>query len=124
MLAGIRFVSTQGVENIGRYERSLIQRLGKLLAKVEGVRLYRSEDPKRQTGVLSFCLDGIDCERVGEWLGDRGIAVRAGLHCAPSIHRWLGTLRSGAVRASIGIYNTEQEIDDFSLILKRILAAR
>ena len=120
LLAGIRFVSAQGVENIGRYERSLIQRLGKLLAKVEGVRLYRSEDPKRQTGVLSFCLDGIDCERVGEWLGDRGIAVRAGLHCAPLAHESAGTLGTGTVRASVSCFNTASEMEQAVALISRL----
>ena len=63
----------------------------------------------------------MDTGQISDGLDASGVAVRGGLHCAPSIHTWLGTLQSGAVRASIGIYNTEQEMDDFAVILQRIL---
>jgi glucosamine 6-phosphate synthetase-like amidotransferase/phosphosugar isomerase protein len=51
------------------------------------------------------------------------IAVRAGLHCAPAVHAWLGTLQSGAIRFSPGLYNTAQEMDDTALLLARLLQA-
>ena len=47
--------------------------------------------------------------------------MRAGLHCAPAMHTWLGTMKTGAVRASVGIYNTLEEMDEFAMILERIL---
>jgi cysteine desulfurase/selenocysteine lyase len=49
--------------------------------------------------------------------------VRAGLHCAPAVHAWLGTLQSGAIRFSPGLYNTAQEMDDTALLLARLLQA-
>ena len=50
-------------------------------------------------------------------------AVRAGVHCAPAVHAWLGTLQSGAIRFSPGLYNTAQEMDDTALLLARLLQA-
>ena len=64
-----------------------------------------------QAGVLSFQVEGLDCEEVAERLGARGIAVRAGLHCAPLAHRSAGTLDEGTVRASFSAFNTPWEAD-------------
>lgn len=122
LLAGIRFVSAQGVDAIGRYERRLIRRLCGLLSNVKGVRLYRCEESQKQTGVLSFTLDGIDCERVGEWLGDWGVAVRAGLHCAPLAHESAGTLGTGTVRASVSSFNTGREMEQAAALVSRLSA--
>ena len=63
-----------------------------------------------QTLDCSLRLAGVDCEAVGEALGRRGIAVRAGLHCAPLAHRSAGTLETGTVRVSVSAFNTQQEL--------------
>ena len=52
-------------------------------------------------------------EALGQALSDRGIAVRAGLHCAPLAHRTAGTLDTGTVRLSFSHWNTEEEVDRF-----------
>ena len=54
-----------------------------------------------QTGTLSFVPPG-DCETFAEQLAEKGIAVRAGLHCAPLAHESAGTLETGTVRISFG----------------------
>lgn len=54
-----------------------------------------------QAATVSF-LPGQDCEEFSQQLADRGIAVRAGLHCAPTAHESAGTLESGTVRVSFG----------------------
>ena len=58
---------------------------------------------------------------VADALSRRGIAVRGGLHCAPGAHRYLGTLRRGAVRASLGHANSFEEVDQFLAALRDIL---
>ena len=50
-----------------------------------------------------------------------GFALRAGLHCAPSVHQWLGTLHTGACRASVGIYNTETDVEALAAAVGRLL---
>ena len=57
---------------------------------------------------------------VSDRLANAGIAVRGGLHCAPGAHRFLSTLRRGAVRASVGYANTFEEGDSFLAAVKRI----
>ena len=56
-------------------------------------------------------MPGRDVETVGEALARRGIAVRAGLHCAPLAHRTAGTLDTGTVRVSFSAFTTPQEAD-------------
>ena len=63
-----------------------------------------------QAGVLAFRVEGMDCEETGERLGRLGIAVRAGLHCAPLAHRTAGTLETGVVRASFSAFNSAGEV--------------
>ena len=113
LLEGLRFVRRQGVEEIGRRESRLIRKLGEGLTDLPGLRVFLSEDPEAQGGVLSFLAEGRDCEELGEALGDRGFALRAGLHCAPLAHRSAGTLETGTVRASVSPFNREGEICQF-----------
>ncbi|MBE6682949.1 MAG: aminotransferase class V-fold PLP-dependent enzyme [Ruminococcaceae bacterium] len=63
--------------------------------------------------VLLFNKNGYDCEAVAATLSERGIAVRAGFHCAPNAHRTLGTYEIGGVRVSLSKFNTRREIDRF-----------
>lgn len=117
LTAGIRFVSEMGVERIGEHERKLIRMLGKRLEKIPGTKVFLSEDPGKQSGVLSVLLQGHDCEEVGEWLGNHAVGVRAGLHCAPISHQTAGTLNSGTVRLSVSAFNTEREICEVSRLM-------
>ena len=61
------------------------------------VEAFLADDAAAQAGGLSFRGRGRDCEDLGEALGDAGIAVRAGLHCAPVAHRTAGTLETGTL---------------------------
>ncbi len=118
LLAGVRFVAAHRAE-IAEYEQSLASRLREQLRGLPGLRLL-GDDRAPRTGMVSFTA-AQDTSYLADALDTSGIAVRGGLHCAPSIHRWLGTLRSGAIRASVGVYNTERDIDDTAAVLRRLL---
>ena len=124
LLEGLRFVNNMGVENIAAQETKLIQTMGKGLRGIPGITVFQAEDPDIQTGVLSFCMKGRDCEEVGETLGSRGVALRAGLHCAPLAHETVGTLETGTLRASVSAFNTGQEVDRFLQIVQELCAAK
>ena len=119
LLAGVRFVRAYR-PNIAAYEDALAQRLRSHLASLPGIRLLGHPDAPK-TGIVSFVCDRMETSRLADALNASGIAVRAGLHCAPAVHRYLGTLESGAIRLSVGIYNTEQEIDDTAAVIERLL---
>lgn len=109
LLAGMRHVQLVGVESIERKERGLCRRMMDLLAQIPGVRIFRGAEA--QSGLFSFLIDGKDCEAVSAQLGDAGVAVRAGLHCAPLAHKTAGTLESGTVRASFSMFNRPDQIE-------------
>lgn len=120
LLEGIRYVRRRGVEAIFTHEAQLIRQMGSGLSQQPSLEVFLSDDPAQQAGVLSFRVKGMDCEQVGEMLGERGIALRAGLHCAPLAHRTAGTLSSGTVRASVSAFNTPQEIARFLREMSRL----
>lgn len=120
LLAGIRFVEGVGVERIARYERGLIRKLGGKLEGLPDTRVFLAREPEAQSGVLSFSFTDMGCESVGMWLADRGVAVRAGLHCAPLAHRTAGTLQGGTVRFGVSVFNRESEICRVGELLKQM----
>ena len=119
LLAGVKFVRAHQAE-IHQYEQHLARRLRSQLEGMDRLTLLGHPDAPKM-GMVSFVPKGMDVSALSDDLDRSGVAVRGGLHCAPSIHTWLGTLHSGAVRASVGIYNTEQEIDDTAAIIARLL---
>jgi len=93
-------------------EMELLRRLRDGLRLLPRLRLYCVERLDNHLPVLTCTADDHRAESVGAILdGDFGIAVRAGLHCAPLVHQDLGTLEKGAVRFSLGPFNTAAEID-------------
>ena len=94
---------------IAEYEYVLSEQLRRGLEQIPGVTLYTGPTDLPRVGVVSFNLRGMDSGEAADRLNRAGIAVRGGLHCAPSIHAWLGT--PGAVRASVGPFNTERDVD-------------
>ena len=89
----------------------LSQALYQSLRAIPGVTVYSPGDARRRTGIVSFNVGDLSSARVAQTLGDREICVRGGLHCAPEAHRFLGTLSRGCVRASIGAFNTAEDIE-------------
>ena len=108
LLEGLRFVQRQGVARIADYEGEMGRYAAQRLADIPGVEVFSGPE---QTGVVSFRVSGWDCEELGEALASRGIALRAGLHCAPLAHRTAGTLETGTVRFSPSVFNRRQEVD-------------
>ena len=121
LLEGLRFVRSRGIDAISHHERQLTQRAVQRLGNVNGVQLFCAERETDQTGVLSLRIDGCGCEAVGEALAARGVAVRAGLHCAPLAHRTAGTLESGTVRISPSAFTSPEQIDRFCSLLQGII---
>ncbi len=121
LLEGLRFVEQQGVGRIAGHERRLARQLAARLREFPGAEVFYTPEDGVQTGVLSFRLDGWDCEVLGEALAAQGAAVRAGLHCAPLAHRTAGTLETGTVRCSFSAFNTTAQVEHFARILRQIV---
>ncbi|MCI9578999.1 MAG: aminotransferase class V-fold PLP-dependent enzyme [Oscillibacter sp.] len=110
LLAGVRYVRRGGLEKILAHEKHLTQMAVQGLETLPGLRLFVSPGLRNQTGVLSLTAEGVDVENVGSALAERGIAVRAGIHCAPYAHRTAGTLDTGTIRISFSDFNTPEEV--------------
>lgn len=106
------WLAEQTVAGIAAREQRLVGQLATELSRLPGVRLHGWHADRPHTGLLSFTVDGTDIGELAAWLDrDRGICVRAGLHCAPAAHRQLGTFPSGTLRVGIGPFNTETDVE-------------
>jgi len=111
---GVEFIEKKGIENIHRREMELLKRLREGLSKIDGITFYGPAGYDNRVAVLSFTLAGIEAPKLGSLLAERyDIATRAGLHCAPRLHKALGTAPVGTVRVSPGFFNSEDDIDYF-----------
>ena len=120
LLEGIRFVRHRGVEQIGRREALLAGCMAEGLAGIAGVQVFAQAERRCQSGVVSFVVSGMDCQEVAARLAQLGFAVRAGLHCAPLAHQTAGTLDGGTVRASLSVFNTPTEVEQFVRAVARV----
>ena len=119
--AGCEYVATR-LSQIMMHERELSQALYDGLSGIPGVALYSPAAESARAGIVCFNVADLSSAQVADALARRDIAVRGGLHCAPGAHRFLGTLRRGAVRASIGHANTFEEVDAFLAAVRELAA--
>ena len=109
--AGLDFLSNRGREAIYRHEIGLLQGLYDSLVECEGVQLYMDRPTlERSVPVLSVNIDGLSSEQAAAMLDNMGVAVRAGLHCAPLAHKRFGTLPQGTVRIAPSAFTQPGEI--------------
>ena len=118
--AAIDYVNSLGLENISRYEHSLLEYGTEALSRISGLKLIGTA--KEKASVLSFTMEGFTTEEIGNALSQEGIAVRAGHHCAQPILRRYGL--ESTVRPSLSFYNTRDEIDLLVSVLKRLKSSR
>lgn len=116
---GLHFVLRRTPEAIFAHEQRLLRRMYGVLEPMRGVRPFFGSP---QAGVVSFTTETMDCEEAAQLLGQRGIAVRAGLHCAPVAHESAGTFATGTVRLSFSAFNTEAEIARFAAVCGKVFS--
>jgi cysteine desulfurase family protein len=118
--AGIRFVEERGLASIHAHEVELVERLWQQLEQL-GFTVFGHRDHARRVGTISFRSDSLPAPELGGILDEAfDIAIRPGLHCAPYIHRALGTFPDGAVRVSPGPFSTTDDIDALVTALREI----
>lgn len=118
--AALEYVERLGIENISRYEHALVDYGMEQLGAIPGLRLIGTVPGK--ASVLSFTLAGYSTDEVGKALNAEGIAVRTGHHCAQPILRRFGV--ETAVRPSLAFYNTFDEIDSLTTVVRRLAGQR
>ena len=106
LAAAVRYLQRIGMDRVAVHGRELVERLSGGLAAIDGVRVIGAGE---RVGLASFDVAGVHAHDVGQFLDDRGIAVRVGHHCAQPLHRRLGLAAS--VRASVAVHTTHDEVD-------------
>lgn len=109
LLAGMRWLEKRPKGAVLRGETAIRRLVSEQLADAAGLRVFESGSGEAQAGVLSVQFEDVDCEEAARLLSERGIAVRAGLHCAPLAHKTAGTFDRGTVRLSFSPFTTERE---------------
>ncbi len=107
LLEGLRFVRRQGLGRIAGHEAALIRQLAEGLRRKGTYHVYDGGD----SPVLSVIPRQTDPESAADLLARQGVAVRAGLHCAPLAHQTAGTSETGTMRFSASVFNTPEEVD-------------
>ncbi len=122
--AGIKFVTTEGIDRIRSHEVALAQLLIDGLKSVPQVTVYPAGSPERGP-VVSLNIAGYEPGEAGAILDQAfGIQVRTGLHCAPAAHRTVGTYPRGSLRFSPGYFNSETEIETAIQAVRNVAKAR
>ncbi len=117
LVAGLQFLRERGLAEIAAQERHLFELARERLESLSDLTLYQAQSAG---GVLLFNHNKLPPNAVAQHLGERGICVRAGYHCAPLAHHALGTPQGGAVRISFGALNTPCEIDALFRALREL----
>lgn len=119
--AGIDFVMKKGIKNIYHKELTHIQHLYNELKNDDNVVLYTPYPEKNIfVPILSFNYKDYPSEKTANLLAEKGIALRAGLHCAPLAHKYYGTDERGTVRISPSVFTTDKEYEIFLNTLKKL----
>ena len=109
LATAIDYLSRIGMDRVAAHGTAVSSRLLAGLNRIEGVRVLTGRGDR--VGLAAFDVEGVHAHDVGQFLDDRGIAVRVGHHCAQPLHRRLGLTATTRARGSI--YTTDAEIDAF-----------
>ena len=110
--AAVTYLKNTGLPAIREREQMLIRKFYEGIKDLPGVHIYGDWNQEVRCPILSLNIEGLDSAVVGDELFNTySISVRSGAHCAPLMHKALGTESLGAVRFSLSHYNTEEEID-------------
>jgi selenocysteine lyase/cysteine desulfurase len=107
---GINYIST----NLNHFSEQLEKTTEKIISRLLEIERVKVYSKANKSGIISFLIDGMDSVMVADKLNSEyDIAVRGGFHCAPLTHKYLNTLDTGLVRASLAVQNSAHEISRF-----------
>lgn len=108
--ASLKWNKETGIQNIFEKERANHKKLLEILSRYENVKVIDTANAM-SIGVVSCLFDGYGSDSIGQILSEQNVAVRTGLHCAPTAHKFIGTFPAGTVRFSVSYFNTEDDFD-------------
>lgn len=116
--AAIGFINTIGWSEIEKREQELAAYFSEKVTASPFITLQGADSAENRAPVFSLVIEGVHAHDAADLLGQEGIIVRAGHHCAQPLHDYLGI--TATLRASLAFYNTEAEIDRFFEVLEKI----
>lgn len=112
LAAGVSFLQKQGINTVHKHLTALTDRFEQGVSAIEGVRVVGGHNSFGRCGIVSIQAENIDSSYLADMLASEfDICTRAGAHCAPLMHKCLGTEESGVVRFSFSYFTTEEEIE-------------
>ena len=118
---GVKFILKEGINKIKEHEEELCRYMLDRLNEVPNIKIYGTKDANKRASVIAVNIGNMDSGEITFLLDNEyDIATRSGIHCAPLAHKTLGTFEQGAVRFSMGYFNTKEEIDKAIEALKEI----
>lgn len=117
LYAALNWIKKKGIHCIYQKEKENHSKLFALLSEFNNIRIITPSDISDAVGIVSCVFDNYSSDNIGQILGQQGVEVRTGLHCAPLAHRFLGTFPAGTVRFSVSYFNAD---DDYSKLRKAL----
>ena len=108
--ASLKWIKETGIQNIYEKEQANHKKLLEILSRYENIKVIDTAKAM-SIGVVSCLFDGYGSDSIGQILSEQGVAVRTGLHCAPTAHKFIGTFPAGTVRFSVSYFNTEEDFE-------------
>lgn len=108
--ASLKWIKETGIQSIFEKEQSNRRRLLELLSEYSFISVVETKESEA-IGVVSCLFDGYSSDNIGQILSEQNVAVRTGLHCAPTAHKFIGTYPAGTVRFSVSYLNTDQDFE-------------
>jgi len=116
--AAIDYLREIGLESIAEHEYRLVKLAMSRLSSIDGLEILGPSADQR-AGIVSFVVDGVHPQDIAVFIDRQGVAIRAGHHCTMPLHERFGI--SASCRASFYVYNTEQDIEEFSEALQNVI---
>lgn len=118
LMEAVRYLKRIGMENVKTHEEMLTKYALPRMKSCKKAKIFGTQDTSVKCGIIPFGIDGLSSHDVALFLDNYGIMVRSGFHCAQPLHEVFKL--SSTARASFYIYNTREEIDRFTEVLKEI----
>ena len=119
--AAVRYLQETGLDTIRAKEQALMMAFYEAVREIPGITVYGDFSDPNRCAIVSLNIRDYDSGEVSDALSEQyGIATRPGAHCAPLMHKALGTMERGAVRFSFSWFNTEEEIKTAVAALKQL----
>jgi len=118
--AALKWIDKVSIKSIFEKEKKNHKRLLEVLRNFDNIKIVSPTNEDTAIGVVSCVFDGYSSDSIGQILTEHDIAVRTGLHCAPSAHQFLGTFPSGTVRFSVSYFNDDSDFEKLQEVLEYI----